>query len=136
MTISIDDLDLTKQCDERFEFEVTDDATGKGTGIFLSVVGAHAAIVQACTRKELNARRLADAMRERSGKGATPRPVEADMDFGTEMVAVRIVGWRGLSDPCTHDNAVKLCRVNPLIKEQVLKVSEDLANFLKQPDKN
>lgn len=130
--LSLNDLDVTKSCENGYEFEVTDDATGKGTGIFLTVIGGHAQVIVDFAQKWSNDRRRADAMAEKRdprGKNPIVHTVEEDIEFSTEIVAMRIVAWRGISEPYSHENAVKLCTINPPIKEQILKVSEDLANF-------
>jgi hypothetical protein len=132
---SLDQLDLGKRCEDAFEFEVTDDATGKGLGIHLTIIGGHAPQVQSFIAKNLNERRVFEQMQEKRGKRAAVRKIEDDIEFGTELAAIRIVGWRGISEPCTFENAVRLCTINPPIKEQILKASEDLANFTKPPAK-
>ena len=132
-SISLADLDVNKQCEAGFEFEVTDDATGKGTGIFLTVIGAHAAVVQAYAKKHANEQRRFDAMQEKRGKKGAVRTVEEDIEFGFEMAAIRVTGWRGISDEFSTEGAIRLCTINPPIKEQILKVSEDLGNFTKSP---
>jgi len=58
-------------------------------------------------------------------------PIEEDEQFGIESVALRIVGWEGITEECTRENAVKLCTVNAHIRNQVAEFSEDLANFTK-----
>ena len=128
---SLADLDVTKQSEAGFEFEVQDDSTGKGVGVYLTVIGAHAPAVQKFTSKKLNERRVFDEMNERRGKKGQVRKIEDDVEFGIELAAIRIVGWRGISDDFSAANAVQLCTVNPTIREQILKVSEDLANFTK-----
>lgn len=132
-SFSLADLDVTKQCSQGFEFEVTDDASGKGTGIYLTVIGAHAAAVQNYTKKHVNEQRKIAAMQEKRGKKEIVRTIEEDIEFGSELAAIRIVGWRGISDAFSPEGAIQLCTINPPIKEQVLKVSEDLANFTKSP---
>lgn len=130
---SIDDLDIAKACETPYEFEVKDDETGKGTGFFLSVIGAHAQVVTDFTAKRLNERRHADAMHEKRdprGKNPNVHLVEEDIQFSTELVALRVVSWRGeIKEPYSHDNAVRLCTINPSIKEQILAVSEDLKKY-------
>jgi len=130
---SLDDLDIAKACETPYEFEVTDDETGKGTGFFLSVIGAHAPAVTEFTTKRLNERRHADAMAEkRDPRGKNPKVhmVEEDIQFSTELVALRVVAWRGeIKEPYSHENAVRLCTINPSIKEQILAVSEDLKKY-------
>lgn len=132
--ISLKDLNVSKACEVGFEFEVKDELTGKGTGIFLTVIGGHAQAILDFSKKELNARRVAQAMAEkRDPRGKNPEakvvPIEDDIEFSTEMVAIRVVAWRGIEEPYTHENAVNLCTINPPIKEQILAVSEDLRNF-------
>ena len=129
---SIDDLDIAKACETPYEFEVTDDSTGKGTGLFLSVIGAHAQAVTGFTTQKLNERRHADAMhqkRDPRGKSPIVYAVEDDIEFSTELVALRVVAWRGMKEPYSHENAVRLCTINPSIKEQILAVSEDLKKY-------
>lgn len=129
---SIDDLDIAKACETPYEFEVTDDVTGKGTGLFLSVIGAYAQAVTDFTAKKLNERRRADAMAEKRdprGKNPNVHLVEEDIEFSTELVALRVVGWRGMKEPYSHENAVRLCTINPSIKEQILAVSENLKKY-------
>jgi len=135
-TFSLDQLDLTKQCEGGFEFEVLDENTGKGTGIHLTVIGSHAPAVLAFTAKSLNARRVQDEMQEKRGKKAKLRTIEEDIEFGTELAAIRVIGWRGISDAFTPEGAIRLCTINPPIKEQILKASEDLANFTSLPAKS
>lgn len=132
--LSLDDLDVSKACEVAYEFEVKNEITGKGTGVFLTVIGGHAQKILDYSKKEMNARRVAEAMADkRDPRGKNPEakviPIEQDIEFSTELVAMRIVGWRGISDPYTHENAVRLCKINPPIKEQILAVSEDLKNF-------
>lgn len=131
---SINDLDVRKSSEDGYEFEVVDDSTGKGTGIFLTVIGGHAEAITDASRKWINDRRRAEAMAEKRdprGKNPIVHTVEEDIAFSTEIVAMRVIAWRGISDPYSHANAVKLCTVNPPIKEQILKASDDLANFTK-----
>lgn len=135
-TFSLADLDITKKCEAGFEFEVTDEATGKGVGIFLTVIGAHAPAVENYTKKHLNQRRVFDEMQQKRGKKAAVRTIEEDVDFGIELAAVRVIGWRGISDAFTPEGAIKLCTTNPPIKEQILRASEDIGNFSSLPAKS
>ena len=130
--LSLNDLDVSKACETAFEFEVKDEVTGKGTGLFLSVIGGHSQRILDYSKKELNARRLAEAMQERRDpRGKNPKvvSVEDDIEFSTALVAMRVVGWRGIEEPYSPENALRLCTINPPIKEQILAMSEDLRNF-------
>ena len=131
---SLNDLDVSKACEIPHEFEVVDEVTGEGTGFFLSVIGGHAQKILDFSKDEMNARRVAEAMAEkRDPRGKNPKakvvPIEQDIEFSTELVAMRVVGWRGIEEKYSHENAVRLCTINPPIKEQILAKSEDLKNF-------
>lgn len=129
---SLDDLNVTKSCEKGFEFEVKDDQTGKGTGIFLTVIGGHAQRISDFIETTMNERRTADEMakkRDPRGKQIHIVPIQDDIDYSTALVAIRVVAWRGIKDPYTPEGAIKLCTINPPIKEQILAVSENLANF-------
>lgn len=128
----LDQLDQAKACEIPYEFEVTDDATNEGLGIFLSVIGGHAAAISDLTTKRLQRRRVNEAMAEKAdprGKRLHVVPVEEDIDFGYELVAVRIVGWRGIEEPWSPENALRLCKLNSSIREQAFAKSEDMKNF-------
>jgi hypothetical protein len=129
---SLDDLDQGKACEKPYEFEVTNEIDGKGTGLFLSVVGAHAQRVLNLIQKTVDERRVAEAMAEKRdprGKQVHVRPIKEDIDYSTELVAVRVVGWRGIKEEYSPERAIKLCTINPGIKEQILAASEELRNF-------
>jgi hypothetical protein len=59
-TISIDDLDLSAASEEGHEFEVTSPRTGKGLGVFITVLGDQSEKVTAFIRKRQNAPRVRD----------------------------------------------------------------------------
>jgi len=147
-SISLADLDVRKASETPFEFEYML-ADGMGSGIFLSVLGAHSAVVQAETNRLVNERRAADANREvmQLNIGAAAfTPVESDIQFGQRLSAVRLVGWRqpgdtkglapdqierfkGVKEAWTPDLALVLCKSNPPLSEQVTKRSAAVGNF-------
>lgn len=127
---SIDDLDLVKASETSFSFEYINESTGKGTGIFISVLGSQAPKVQEWIRKELNKRRAQEALLAKRGKD-TERLVEDDEEFAINAAAIRIVGWDGINQPYSHENALRLVTVNSEIRDQVFKASNELANFTK-----
>ena len=126
--VSLADLNVVKRCEESAEMEYMD-AGGKGTGVFLSVVGAHAPRVQNWINRELNNRRRYDAVQAKRGKLSDVRMIEDDIDFGVEVVSIRITGWRGITDPFNAENSLELCKINPEICQQVREFSENIANF-------
>lgn len=145
------DLSAVAASDQGFEFEVT--IGGEPRGVWLKVLGAQASVVQTASNKSLNDRRRKDIQREVSAasamKGADNfSPVEADIEFGQNLAAVRLVGWRGPGDtegltpeeaarfkginqPYSPELALKLIQSNADISNQVLTKSNDLGNFMK-----
>ncbi len=126
--ISISELNLVDQCSEAVEMPFLD-TTGEETGITFLVLGAHAEEIQRWTNKKLNARRRQEEMLKKRGKSSDIRPIEEDIDFGTELIARRLVGWTGIKEEWTPDLALQLCTCNPLAVEQIREFSEDLGNF-------
>jgi hypothetical protein len=133
---SLADLDATRASGEGFEFEYLD-ADGNGTGIFFKVLGGQSEAVTREVNALINARRQKEAAREIArrnvlgGKRAAEfEPLENDIDFGQRLAAVRLIGWRGISEPFTPENALTLCRTNKQVAEQIVTASDNLANFM------
>lgn len=126
--VSLADLNLKAKCAAGFTFPLLGD-DGTETGVSLTVIGAHAEPVQKWVNAELNKRRVQDAMQVKRGKEVSVRTIEDDIEFGAEFVAIRIIGWSGISEPFTPENALALCEVNPLVVEQVKAASEEMGNF-------
>lgn len=125
--VSIADLNLTKQCESAYEFEYLD-PKGNPTGVFLTVLGSQSATVKNWERKTLNAARARTAMQIKRGKDVENR-VEDDEEFGNDAAVVRIVGWRGITEPFSPGLALTLVENNSELRAQVFKASNDLANF-------
>ena len=131
--LSLKDLDVTQLADVPFEFEVTDELTGKGIGVFLSIIGDHSQEILDVIKAHENAARTAEAMAAKSdprGKQLRVVKFEDDVEYSNELVAIRVKEWRGLEDKFTRAAAIELCRINPPIKEQILAKSKDLKNFM------
>lgn len=129
-TLSLSDLDLSKPCEQGFEFEYISDSTGKASGVFITVLGGHSEKVKDWVRKSLNRMRQRDAILTKKGKDDV-RSVEEDEQFSFENAAIRIMSWRGITEECNFKNAVLLCSINQEIRDQVLGNSEELGNFIK-----
>jgi len=132
--LSLKDLDVTKLADVPFEFEVIDEVSGKGIGVFLSVIGGHSQEILDLIKEESNAQRTQEALAEKRdprNKQIKVRPVEKDIEYSTKLVAIRVKGWRGIQEEYSPEGAIELCTTNPPIKEQILAKSEDLKNFMK-----
>lgn len=130
--ISLESLDLCKACDEAVSLNPLD-ANGEELGIELLVLGAHSQAIQDALNKKINKQRAKQAIDARSSrrKPADYTPIEDDIQFGIESVAVRIAGWSGITEEYSPEMAIKLCTINPDICRQVREFSEDIGNFTK-----
>ena len=128
-TLSFADLNLVKKSEVGCEFEYLRGGS-KPSGIFLTVVGRESERSKEWSRKSLNRIRQTEAILKKKGKDSV-RDIEDDELFSNEMAAVRIIGWRGISEEYTPELALELVKINSEIKEQVLEFSDDLGNFTK-----
>jgi hypothetical protein len=121
--ISLDDLDAVKASDVPYEFEFKF-GNGKPSGIFISVLGEESETVTIETAALLAAERsraasLGDAY------------VQDNVKLGKHLAAIRIVGWKGIKEEYSKENALKLCMGNTGIADAVITNSKNLANFIK-----
>lgn len=134
MTLSLDDLDTSKASAEAFEFEYIN-AVGEPSGVFLSVLGSQSETVTSEVARLVNERRRKEAQRDAARQMISgPRKVEfetleSDVEFGQRLAAVRLVGWRGITEPWSPENALRLCRSNRELAAQVTTQSDLTRNF-------
>lgn len=134
--VSLASLNAVAASDHPFEFEYID-AGGNSTGIFFSVIGGQSDKVTQVVSKMVNERRRKDAARavaaKLNGKRQTLEfeTLETDVEFGQRLAAIRLVGWRGITDPYTPENALALCQSNRLIAAAIVEASDEMANFMK-----
>ena len=133
-SFSLDDLNYIKKSEESYEFEYLTPG-GDGTGVFISVLGGQSEVVTREVAVLLNDRRRKEAMRAMKARSNKKQvefdPIEEDIEFGQRMAAIRIVGWRGITDPFTPENAMRLCSTNREVAAQVIEYSDNMANFTK-----
>lgn len=135
-TYSLKELDAAAASSEAVEFEYFSPA-GNKTGIFFLVLGSHSETVSNATAELQNERRRKAAAREVQKKiGVGQKPIEFDkfeddVDYGQRMAAARLVGWRGISDEFTAENALRLCKSNAHVAAFITQCSDELGNFIK-----
>jgi hypothetical protein len=133
--ITLSSLNAVKASEAPFEFEyITPD--GSPSGVFLLILGGQSEVVTKTAAKMINEHRKKKAAREMNAKfgsrhGVDFDTLESDVEFGQRLAAVRLVGWRGISDPYTPENALLLCQTNKLIAAQIMEHSENLSNFMR-----
>ena len=127
--LSIDDLDLTAASDTPFDLEVLS-LKGVKTGVTLQVLGSESEKVQDWTNRQANRIRTQATQKSVTGKEKV-RTAEEDDEYIIESAAIRVVGWSGLAEPYSKDNAARLMARNVHIRMQVLQASNDLGNYSK-----
>lgn len=130
---SLDDLDQPKACERPHEFEVKDDLD-KPTGFFLSVIGGQALVITQLVEERAQKQRVDEALAKKAdprGKRVHVTDVKEDVEFNDEIIAIRIVGWRGaIKEEFSPANAMRLVKNNPWsIREQIIAKTEDMKNF-------
>lgn len=132
MAISLSSLNVVKASETAQKLEIIDEETGALTGIVLDVIGSNSEKIQKIITKVANAKRQADKLAEKKGKDAPVSKVEDDIEFIQELTAARIVGWSGIEEPYSPENALELVKINPVIREQVTAFSDNVSNFVKK----
>lgn len=137
--MGLDDLDAVTAADKPFEFEYIHPTRGK-CGVFLQVIGDESTRVRAAVNllvndmRKANAKRAADAAEAALLAGDKPEPVftpvEDDIASGNEHAAIRLVGWRGLKEKWSPENALRAVSRNSDLKSKVLGEAAKLANFM------
>jgi hypothetical protein len=127
-TVSLESLNLTKDCEQGYEFELVD-VKGNGSGISLIVLGQHAEEPKKAIRKRLNAEITQNAMLSKRGKDIPAKTVEDMRDDNLHDAAVYVIGWKGITEPCTLENIVKLFSINQEFMRQAIEESQKLENF-------
>ena len=127
-TVSLESLNLSKDCEQGYEFELVD-VKGNGSGIFLTVLGQHAEEPKKAIRKRLNAEITQNAMLQKRGKDVPVKTIETLRDDNLHDSAVYVTGWKGITEPCTLENVIKLFTINQEFMRQAIEESQKLENF-------
>lgn len=136
MTLSLDDLDTAKASSDSYEFEYIN-ALGEPSGVYLQILGSQAEAVTREVARLVNERRRKEAARDVARRvGTGPKQVEfetleSDVEFGQRLAAVRLVGWRGITEPWSPANALRLCQGNRELASQITTQSDATGNFTK-----
>ena len=132
--VSLNDLDAAKASETPFEFNYVK-PDGTETAIKLRVLGGQSEKVTQEVARLVNDRRRKEAVRlaqVRVGNKRAPEfeTLESDVEFGQRLAAVRLVGWTGINEPWSEENALRLCKSNRHLAAQVAEQSEALENFM------
>jgi glutamate synthase domain-containing protein 1 len=129
--VDITKFDAVSESDAGHEFELkgTDGITG--TGVYLTVVGKHADVVNKWTTKLVNAHIREQAVAQRKGKTVDPKSLDEIKAQNVEGSVLRVTGWRNVSQPFTKELMATVLARNPHFVDQVIEESDNLGNFTK-----
>lgn len=133
MALDLAITNIAAQAESGYEFELLHPATGEGTGGFLTIRGEKSKIVQNHARKVVNEM----LKREKVARGKNKDvdlSIEEHESLAIDRAFVRIISWRGIQEdgqdvPFTRENAERILKDHPWIREAVFEESENLLNF-------
>lgn len=130
---SLADFDQVSAAEQPFEFALKR-PDGSPSNVYLSILGDDAEKVQKFTTRRVNEDRRQQVLRAKSRKHDEYTPIEDDINFAIEACVVRTVGWRGMKEPFSPENARKLFTTSRDARAQVLEESAKAANFMQRKD--
>lgn len=131
-------LDLTKNnfaeaAEAGYEFQLRL-PTGDLTDAFITVRGNDSKTVRAFNRKKYNEMRQKQQIAKRRGRDEEEFTIEEGEDLAIESAIVRIISWKNIAEkgvevPFNKENADKILREHPWIREQVMEEASLITNF-------
>lgn len=126
--VSLSNLNEVEACSHAEEMTFKD-SEGELTNIKLMVLGTHAQVVQDGIYRQIDQSNRQEFKQKKAGRVVEPALTEEHMSKSIASIALRIVGWSGISEPWTPKLALQFCTQNPSGRAQVQEFSEDLGNF-------
>lgn len=133
MALDLAITNIAAEAEAGYEFELLHPATGEGTEGFIKVRGEKSKTVQNHARKVVNEMQK----REKVAKGKNKDvdlSIEELESLAIDRAIVRIISWRGIQEDgqdvsFTRENAERILKDHPWIREAVIEESENLLNF-------
>lgn len=126
---------FSEKAEAGFEFELLIPEIKEKTGAFVTVRGKESPKVKAFYRKFGAEMQHKEQMAKKRNRDVDPMTFDEIEDFAIESALVRIISWRGFEEDgkkleFTQENAKRILKEHPWIREQVTEESELLANFI------
>jgi hypothetical protein len=111
--------------------------TGDLTDAYITVRGDNSKTVKAFNRRKFTEMRQKQQIAKRRGRDEEEFTIEEGEDLAVESAIVRIISWKNIAEkgieiPFTKENADRILREHPWIREQVMEESSLITNF--RPD--
>lgn len=135
MALNLSILNVSEVSESGLEFELVHPATGEGLDAWIKVRGEKSRTVQNHARKIVTEMQK----REKVAKGKNKEielSIEDYEDMAVDRAIVRIISWRGIQEngqdvPFNRENAERILKEHPWIREAVMENSEDLQEFFR-----
>jgi hypothetical protein len=133
MALDLSVTNLPEIHESGYEFELVHPGTKDPLGAFVKVRGDMSKVVKAYFRKRFNEVQQANKIAKRRNQ-----EVETSLDEFEDLAiaesVVRIIGWRGIQEakqdvPFTPENADRILRAHPWIREQIQEAASEVVNF-------
>ena len=133
MALNLSVLNVSEVSESGIDIELVHPATGEGLDAWVRVRGKDSRTVQNHARKVVNDMQKREKIAKGKNKDADLSIEELEM-LAVERAVIRIISWRGIEEdgqpvPFTVENATRVLKDNPWIREQVLENSADLTGF-------
>lgn len=135
MALNLSVLNVSEVSESGIDIELVHPATGEGLDAWVRVRGKDSRTVQNHARKVVNDMQKREKIARGKNKDADMSIEELEM-LAVERAVIRIISWRGIEEdgqpvPFTVENATRVLKDNPWIREQVLENSDDLTGFFR-----
>ena len=135
MALNLSVLNVSEVSESGIDIELVHPATGEGLDAWVRVRGKDSRTVQNHARKVVNDMQKREKIAKGKNKDADMSIEELEM-LAVERAVTRIISWRGIEEdgqpvPFTVENATRILKDNPWIREQVLENSDDLTGFFR-----
>jgi hypothetical protein len=107
---------------------------GTKTDAKITVRGANSPAVKNHARRVYQEFKVKEQQAKRRGKEPEDLTLEEAEDMAAEAAAVRVIGWVGIAEDgkeiqFTKDEAERIMKAYPFIREQVMDASDSIFNF-------
>lgn len=126
---------ISQQSESGFEFELKLPEINEPTGAFITVRGEQSPTFRNYQKKKFNEFKQKEQQAKRRGREVEDITLDEAEELSIEACIVRIISWRGIAEgktevPFNEENAKRILKEHPWIKDQVQEVSSNLAYFL------
>ena len=133
MSFDIKKHNPTDVAEAGFEFTVVL-PDGTETDAKIKVRGSNSPKVKDFYRKAFNEMQIKESAAKRRGKEPEPMSLDESEDFAVRSSAVRIISWANIEEDgkpvvFSKDEAERMMKTYPFLRELVTKESEEITNF-------